>query len=694
MRRNCSSCSNVSRMLAERIAVLADKPEWQGAVDQIARKGALARTSDAVREVWINAILSGPKTHVVNMMSNSAVVGQSILERAVAGRFADVFDPVEGVRLGEATAMLWGIREGLKDAFVYMAKSAATGESGYWKGAAGADKTQLESARTRAWSNEAMQPRVPEWIPGNSQGQIDTMLGKGVDMLGTVITLPGRALGASDEFFKSINYRAELWAQSYRQAMEEVDRGTLPKEGLKQRIADLVADPDDSMRLKAQDMAYYNTFNTDAGPVADWLMKGRDKIPGAYFVLPFIRTPANIFKFTFERTPIAPIMSKFRADFAAGGARRDMALAKMGVGTAFMMVAFDLAMDGHITGSGPQGDKNASKRQAMTRGGWQRYSFRVQTGERADGSPIYRYYAYNRMDPVGNLFGMAAELAEYARNTDPERVDSQYEEIATATIMSAAQNMMDKAMVRGVSDAMAALRNPERYGESYFTRLASSFVPTGVKEAAQFIDPVSRHTYDLISALKARTPGLSKDLPPRLNFWGDEMSFSSGLGETYDAVSPIYSRSTEKAQPADREFFRLNYFPTHQTYMRVDGRNIPLRNMPEAMNRKITLTSATKASELLDNNRDELKSNIVRRLEGYGDMTLLETINGMVDGSHPTLALEYQSADDDEKVQMIRDAGRAYGTAARAQVLREYPRIRQLRESIPERSEGAQDAPF
>jgi hypothetical protein len=66
----------------------------------------------------------------------------------------------------------------------------------------------------------------------------------------------------------------------------------------------------------------------------------------------------------------------------------------------------------------------------------------------------------------------------------------------------------------------------------------------------------------------------------------------------------------------------------------------------------------------------------------------------MVDGSHPTLALEYQSSDDDEKINMIKDAIRTYRTAAKAQVLREYPRIMELREAIPDRSEGAQDAPF
>jgi hypothetical protein len=688
---NSGGGENVSRELARRIAVLAENPEWAGAVDEMVRKGAFAKTSDAVREVWINAILSGPKTHIVNMMSNTGVVAQSIAERAIAGRMGDLLHPVEGVKIGEALAMWQGIRESLKDAFVYAARAARTGETGHWNastpGQLGFDIGKLEGQRTRAISSEAI-------------GMPDTMLAKGVDMLGEMVTLPGRALGAEDEFFKTINYRAELGAQAHRQAAEEVERGLLPKEKLKERKAELYSDPPENLRLKAADFALYNTFNNEAGTVAQQIMKLRDAIPGGYFVVPFIRTPANILKYTFERTPLAPVSARMREDIAAGGARRDLAMAKMGLGTMVATVAFDMALDGHLTGSGPDGDKGAAKRALMRRSGWQPYSVRVPTGEDKDGKPVYRYYAYNRMDPIGLQVGFAAEMAEFMRNKDGPKVDAEFEEIFAATALSAAQNVMDKAYMRGFSDLVDALKNPERKGESYFTRIGSSFVPTGVKEWAQYMDPVARQTHNMITALKARTPGLSKDLPPKKDFWGKEVSYSSGLGSGYDAFSPIYSKSTDKAEPVDREFYGLNYAPTHPGFFRLENKSISLRNMPEAKNRFIDLSSATPASELIRDNMDGLvtkkgrTSAVVRHLEGYGDKTMLQTLNSLVKGELGQQSLDYKAADPDEKVKMLRDIMRNYHQAAKVQVLREFPRIKELRAEIPDREMSEEAAPF
>lgn len=214
------------------------------------------------------------------MMSNSAVVGQSILERAIAGRLGDILDPVEGVRIGEATAMMYGVKQAQKDALTYAAKTWRTGESGYGRG-------QIEGPRERAISAEG-------WGVDS-----DTALGKGLDMVGSVVNIPGRMLTAEDEFFKTINYRAELWAQSYRQAMGEIDRGVIRPDGLKTRMVELITDPPENLRLKAADMAAYNTFQSEPGDISKTVMRFRSAVDDAFglpigtMVMPFINTPAT-----------------------------------------------------------------------------------------------------------------------------------------------------------------------------------------------------------------------------------------------------------------------------------------------------------------------------------------------------------------------------------------------------------------
>ncbi|MGE0052935.1 MAG: hypothetical protein AB7S74_01890 [Hyphomicrobium sp.] len=469
-------------------------------------------------------------------------------------------------------------------------------------------------------------------------------------------------------------------------------------------MADIVLNPPENIRLKAADMAAYNTFTNEPGAISKKLMQFRNAIDDATTVplgtmlLPFINTPGNIMKFTFERTPLAFLMKKVRADIAAGGVRRDLALARIGFGTVLVSSALDLALDGHITGSGPTDDKEFGKRQALRRGGWQPYSIRVRTGG-TDENPEYRWFAYNRLDPVGSHFAMAAELADIMRNTDG-RQSPQIEEALSAMVLGASQTYLNKSYFSGLANAIAAVQNPERYGEGWFTRLASSFVPTGVAEVTRVMDPIQRHNTSLVESIKRRTPGLSKEVPPRLTFWGDEISYQSGLGTLYDVVSPIYSSANNKAKDIDREFFRLDYYPTHPGSLRVEGKNISLRNDPEIKNRIIALTAKEKASQLVDSNWDDLSAKkgggkaALNRLMAYGDQTLPETLAKVIDGSDPERGLEYLQADEDEKKNLLADVIRAYRSAAQVQVLREFPDLIKRRAQIPTRGDLAEEAPF
>jgi hypothetical protein len=73
---------DVTRRLAEMVIDTGGNP---AALANVTRKGWLGRTNDAITEVWINGLLSGPKTHIINTVSNSLTALMQIPERAVAG---------------------------------------------------------------------------------------------------------------------------------------------------------------------------------------------------------------------------------------------------------------------------------------------------------------------------------------------------------------------------------------------------------------------------------------------------------------------------------------------------------------------------------------------------------------------------------------------------------------------------------
>ena len=619
--------SDLTRDIASRVAALADAGLMKE-LDQFVEKSAWARSRDAVLEGWINSLLSGPKTHLVNMLSNTSVAFLQTFERGVAARLARSLGDEQSVVVGESLAQLHGMVSGIKDGFRYAGKAFKTGESGYGLG-------KVELPRERAISSEALKISSESW------------LGRGVDMLGAAANVPVRALGAADEFFKTIGYRMEVHAQALRKATQEVNSGAIPEAQLKERMADLIENPPESIRLTGVDAATYQTFTNLPGNLTKAVSKLVTEYPVFRILLPFVRTPSNIMRFTFERTPLAPLMKHVRADIAAGGARRDLALARMGTGTATMLASADLAMNGQITGKGPS---DASERQALQRSGWQQYS--VKVGD--------RYFAFNRLDPLGMTLGFAADMAEILANNEyGEEAEKSMDEVAIAISMSIANNITSRTYLSSLSDFFEAMADPERRAENFFKRLAGSAIPTGVAEIARIQDPYMRESFNMLEAIRRRTPGLSDELPPRRDLWGRKISYQSGLGALYDTVSPIYSRQ-ENPEPIDEEILRLEAsvrMPNKKTSF--DGVTINMENYPHAWSRYLELSG------------NELK-------HPAWQLGAKDFLNKVVAGKHPMSEIYnmYSDGPDGGKAIFIMKTLNDYREMARRDLLKEFPEIK------------------
>ncbi|WP_206435337.1 hypothetical protein, partial [Sphingomonas koreensis] len=175
------------------------------------------------------------------------------------------------------------------------------------------------------------------------------------------------------------------------------------------------------MLERAFDYARYITFQRPLTGIPQSVSTATQKHPLLKFIVPFVRTPTNLMKFAVERSPMAPLLKEWRADVAAGGARRDLALAKATVGTGFGLWMADLATKGIITGSAPSDD---NKNRIMRADGWQPYS--VKVGD--------TYYSYARADPFSSTIGIAADLATKADGMTPRQLD-EYSGLLVASIL-------------------------------------------------------------------------------------------------------------------------------------------------------------------------------------------------------------------------------------------------------------------
>ena len=615
----------VTKKLAERITELAAAGDLRG-LTKFAEKGMAARTLDAVQEAWINGLLSNPITHMANTVSNFLTLGQQVVERRAAESMGGE------VAAGEALAMLQGITAGWRDAFRYAWKTAKTGESGFGIG-------KMEMPRQRAISAEAFQL---------SQ---DTLLGRAggalLNAAGGVINSPGRVLEMADEFFKTLGYRMELHALAHRQALDDLAGGRITGDQVKARYAELVENPPASFQLSARQFAEVATFTNDPGKFARYLSSGTRQFPALRFILPFIRTPANIMSYSFERTPLAPLVGRWRADVAAGGARRDQALARMGLGTFTLLSLTDFAMSGQITGAGP---KDGAARATLRRMGWQPYS--VKVGD--------KWYSYKRTDPIGSIMGYAADLGEYLSNVGDDTEDGDLEKLLSVGVASFASTLFSKTYMQGTSDLFEVISDPKRYAPTWIRRQAASVVPAGVAAAARQVDPVQREAQSVLDAMRARVPALSKDLPPVRDLWGRPVSYRSPEGWAYDALSPI-AVSQYKAMPIDEEILRLGMTvnkPSKRVRFDGTGIDVDLTRYPGAYSRYV---------ELAGNEAKDPAS-------GLGAMDYL---NAVVTGKHPmsTLYRMYGDGEDGGKAEFIHETIVNYRRRAKQQLLREYPEL-------------------
>jgi hypothetical protein len=535
--------------MAQRLAMLSKA----GAADtrnitNLANRGVFAQTSDGVKEAFVNSLLTSPVTHEANSLSNFATLLQQIQERAV-GR---VLAPDE-IAAGEPLAMAHGALSGFKDALRLGYRAFRTGETGAWAG----------------------KVDVPQnAISASAFGQIGTPVGRAIDMVGQATSIPSRLLLGADEFFKTLNARAELQAQAVRQAASE----GLDPDAYKARVNELVNTPTPSIQTAANDAALYSTFTNDPGQWVQKLiaLRNGDGNPlvnaGMMLTLPFIRTPANILRYSLERSPLAPLVSKWRGDIAAGGARSALAQARMATGTMIWSQAMDQAYQGNLSGRGPQ---NAGERAALEGTGWRPYSVKIGGN----------WYSYNRIDPIGMSLATAADLGEVLKQSDvtPQDFDNVMQVMA-AGIGAVSDAAINKSYLSGLSQLTQMLTDPRGFSKQYVQSFLSSMVPAGplLGRVEAAVDPTARNPQTPLEYVQSRIPGLSASLMPRRDQWGQPIRPSDALGNTYDAFSAI-PMSRVKDSPADAEVLKQSTFPP-KIGMRgsVNGADVNWRDFPQA----------------------------------------------------------------------------------------------------------------
>lgn len=385
---------------------------------------------------------------------------------------------------------------------------------------------------------------IAAWRVGTDDGNLRMSALNALQILGR---MPSRVLMSTDEMFKQMNYRMAGRARILRMAR---DRGVTDPTELARVLKDqkqyLFTGDGAAVNPWALNYARVATFTNDLqGPIGQGIQAMVQKVPELRLIMPFVKTPLNIWNFTLERTPLLNRLSAaVRDDLASGDPERvALAKAKTDIGVMTWASAFMLAKAGGLTGGGPT---DPQLRKQWRDAGNQPYSVKVGDS----------WYSLKRADPVLTTLGIAADLVEMSG----EWHDGEHEPNIGTFIASVASNAMSKSYLQGLSDFFDAVSSgQEASGQKFLNNIAGSFIPNGLRQMDP--DPVVHETRTWADELKARLPGYSADLEAHRNLFGEKVMRAPGYWNA--SVNPVTIMPNLKDDDVSAALLKLNKaFPT------------------------------------------------------------------------------------------------------------------------------------
>jgi hypothetical protein len=462
---------------------------------------------------WYTNLLSGPKTQVRNILGNVSNTTFNFISKPFTSgiEYAHYLatGDVPNVRFGEIPAEAHGILSGIKEG---------------WK------KAHFIMKNGFTLDDVAQLDFKPPEVAG-----------------GIYTNLIGRSLEAADQFFRSVAASAELHAQAYTSGINEGLKGKAFQEFYEEFVTN---PPVEAMKSISRQGARA-VFREPGGKIISALTSLKNdfdlKLPSGKtvkvfnplkFVTPFVSTPANIIKSSLEVTPIGFFTGFFRET----AREQSLALGKAAFGSVALLPLALMAAEGRISGSGP---KDKELRDLLYSTGWQPNSIRIGN----------KWYSYSNFQPLAlplSVMANAFELHHYeGGDVDP-----------TAVIAKTANSLFQQSYLSGLAALQDALENPESFGKSFANKFLTSVVPlSGFRgQLTRAEDEVVRSPSTLSESVKSTIPGLSDEVRPRLNAFGEESTRDTGLPQPLEFLSnflsPIDIRQV-KDTPISQELFRL-----------------------------------------------------------------------------------------------------------------------------------------
>lgn len=436
-----------------------------------------------IEDYSTSAKLTSLSTHGKNTVSNGLVFVQRALEKtADAGQLQITGKPIEAEA---ALKYAWGTGQGWIDATRKFTTEITSGKD--VQGFSEKIMQEIADERKIARGKEASIRNKTELRPG-SRG-----------IYGFRWT--GRLLTAADNFWQTIIHDSEMNTKAFIQASEE----GLKENELADRIDFLLKNPPPVWKEEAINVAKEYTFHQDASRGLR-ILQNIQSFPLARIIFPFVQTPFNILKFYGRRSIFGILSPSFYRDMNAGGIRRTNAISRLMIGYGFTGAAFALVNTGVVTGPYPENPKERALWTLEKRKPWS-----IKVGN--------YWVNYNALQPVGAYLATAAAINQAYKDNQFQKAENKLGKLLNNFL----KGPLDLPFLQGVSSAFELLNDAESNTEKFIELVAQGLIPNIVRDVRNQIDPVQRKPENLLQAIENVIPGLSKNVPARIDVLGNKV---------------------------------------------------------------------------------------------------------------------------------------------------------------------------
>jgi hypothetical protein len=469
---------------------------------------------DIANEVWINALLSNPKTLGVNAVSNGITAIARPIEDVMGSKISAWLDgdnlakkSVYEGQIKEAKVTFAGLLSYLREATKYAGVALKNGELVLDAG------TKVDTATTKS---------------------------TGTGLTGQIIRTPTRILNATDEFFKQINYRSKLEALAL-QAGEA--RGYKGKD-LDNFINEYIKQGFDEQGLRGTNLealkyAQENTFTNELTGFAKKFQEAIQTYPVLKQFFPFVRTPFQLAKAIADRT-VGGLT--YNLDHLLGRSGDPRMIAKVrgqtAMGGILLSSASALYQLGMLSGSTNQKDDGKALSQysdaellrfKKSETNFKPYSLNI------GGTQIQ----FGRLDPYGAFFGIVADFMTIRDRLTQEQIERVGADMSLflagqmdtnpisfadralintrAGINSLQTNILNKTYFQAIQEIVDAMfDNDGETASKYFTNKVGSFVPNIISKINN--DPYLRDAQGIIDEVIGKRLGIGTPPSPKYNF--------------------------------------------------------------------------------------------------------------------------------------------------------------------------------